>query len=208
MGGVLKGVGGFMWGQDDDNVDPRSSIVDMARPGDSQYYGLTDDQGNLQDKYKLSNGDQYTQLAQNRLTQDLANSRDRASMQGAGNLANARNQMASRGGLSGGAAALLNRQSMTDQTNAQQGITGQGLQSQQNIGEKQFDIGREAEKTNLSNLIGDRQGLNSFNQNKYNQQMAEWAANQSANAMARNAPHAKGGVLGGITQGIGSTLGK
>ena len=73
----------------------------------------------------------------------------------------------------------------------------------QDISEKQFDIGREAERANVGNLIGNQKGLNEFNLGMYGQDMNAWGANQTANAQIR-ASKPKGGILGGV----GSVLGK
>lgn len=175
----------------------------MARPERVQFTGLTDQAGNLQDRFKLSGGEGYTAIANKRLQQDLAKGKEEAAAQAAGAQAQARNQLASRGGLGSGTAALLARQGMTDQLNALQGVTQKGIEGGQGIAEKQFDIGREAEKANVANLIGNQQALNQYNLGMYGQDMAAWGANQTANAQIR-ASKPKGGIL----CGVGSVLGK
>lgn len=205
MGGVLKSVTGALWG---DQPEPDFTLANMKRPDRIKYKGLTTEEGDLLDKFKLSNGADYENIAKGRLSQNISKGRDEAAKSGAGAAAQARNAMASRGGLSGGAAALLARQQMTDQSGAQQGLTQQDIGGQQDIGEKTWDIGREAEKFNLGNQIGDVGRRQSFNEGMYGQDMSEWGASQTADAMRKNAPRPKGGVLGGITSGLGGIMGK
>jgi len=207
MGGVVKGTGDVMtggvfnkgvqktlWGgQPEANFDGQY----MARPD----WLLTDEKGNLRENFKLSDGSGYTKSAQDRLGTDIAKSRDEAALASAGAQGQARNQLASRGGLSGGMAALLANTAQTNQMNAQQDITGQNIRGQQDINKNTYDIGREAEKYNLGNAL-------QLGKSKYETDMKEWGANQTSNSMLANAPRPKGGILGGATQGIGGLLGK
>jgi len=68
----------------------------------------------------------------------------------------------------------------------QQGVTQQGIEGQQKIGENQFQIGRDAEKYNLGTK-----------KDQYNTQMQAWAAGKAADAMAASAPQRKQGGIGG-----------
>ena len=156
----------------------------MGRPVTPDYFGSD---GMLKDQYQLSSGDDWSRLAKERLGTDIAGARNEATLSGAGAAQQARNALASRGGLSGGSAALLARQAMTDQSNAQQGITNTGVRGAQDIGMKQFDIGREAEKYNKGTALG-------LKQSTYDTQMKEWGASKSADAQAE-AQNRKG-ILG------------
>lgn len=205
MGGVLKSAGNALWGS---QPTPDFTQANMKRPDRIKYSGITDEQGNLLSNFKMSDGAGYSDIAKAGLAQNIAQGRDKAAMAGAGASAQARNSLAQRGGASGGAAAILARQAMTDQSAAQQGLTTEDIQGQQKIGEKTFDIGREAEKYNLGNAIGDVGKRQGFNENMYGMDMAEYGASQTADAMRKNAPRPKGGVLGGAVNGVGSILGK
>lgn len=183
------GLSGILGG--DDNL-PSFDPYNVARPED-----LLDESGNLKEKYKLSGGEGYTKLAQARLAQDISKAYDKAQLQQKSATGNALSNLAMRGGVGSGQRLALQRQGATDLLNAQQGVQQQNIQGQQGIGEKQFDIGREAERFNLSTLIGDR-----------DRKMQEWAAAQSANAQLQNANKPKSGLIGGAVQGLGGMFGK
>jgi len=207
MGGFLRKAGNTLFG-DNSPRDPRSNIKNMVRPDDPTFQGLTNADGNLDAKYQLSSGDEYSQLAKDQLAQSQVQARDSNALEGTGASIAARNNLASRGGLTGGAAALMQRNQMENTMKGGQAITQAGIQGSNQIGMKQFDIGRDAEKTNLGNLVGNRKAENDFTQQRYATQMAEYGASQTADEMARNARRPKGGAVGGITQGIGGILGK
>lgn len=205
MGGILKGVGNFLWGE---QPEPDFSLENMKRPERITYKGLTDAQGNLANKYKLSNGADYKAIANQGLQQKIAKASEDVAKQQAGAQIEALNRLATKTGVSGGVAASVARQGATDKLNALQGLTQKGIEEGQKISEKTFDIGREAEKINLANLIGDVRGQQAFTENMYGLDMNEFGASKTSDSMKRNAPRPKGGVLGGITQGVGSVIGK
>jgi hypothetical protein len=207
MGGALRKLGNTLFG-DNSPMDPGANIRNMARPDDPTYLGLTDKDGNLDPRFKLSSGEQYSELAKNQLAQSQAEARDNNAIAGTGSAIAARNSLASRGGLSGGAAALLQRNQMENTMKGDQAVTQAGIKGSNDIGMKQFDIGREAEKANIGSLISNQRGQNEFNQSRYATQMAEYGASQTADAMARAAPKPKGGVVGGLTQGVAGITGK
>jgi len=102
-------------------------------------------------------------------------------------------QLARNGGISSGARTSLARSSARDALNANQGVANTGMQARLGItandmGLKQQLLGATAgveqnqNSTNLSNVLQNMQGQNLFNTNRYNQQMAGWGAQQSANA--------------------------
>ena len=169
----------------------------MAKPGDP----LTDAQGNILDKFKLSSGDQYSQLAKDQLNTSLATGRDTVAKTASGGMAEALNKLAQRGGAGEGSRLALARQAMESKAAGEQGVTAEGIKGLQDIGMKQFDIGREAEKYNLGNQFD-------WTKNKYNADTAAWAANETANAQLRGTKAPKGGVVGSVTNPAMRGIGK
>lgn len=202
VGGIAGGLALNKAGNDKKN-QYLSQQQAVTKPEDIKFTGLGDQAGNLQDRFKLSGGEDYSRIAGEKLQLGTQDARDIAAKQAGTQEAMARQNLASRGGLSGGAAAILARQGQQSGMDAQQELTRKALGLEQDIASKQFDIGREAEKFNVGNLIGNERALNEFNLSKYANDMAAYGAGQSANAQIRaSAP--KGGVLGGV----GSVLGK
>lgn len=195
INGANKATGGLI---DPANIftpdDPNAGQQYMAKPKDVSFVGLTNPDGSLQDQFKMSDGSGYTALANARLGTDVAQARDQAQMSAAGAGSAARDQLASRGGLSGGMAALLARNNQSDLINANQGISQKQIGAGQDIGAKQFDIGREAETSNVGALRGNQAALNDFTQNKYASDMAAYGANNTANAQLAAANKPKTGI--------------
>lgn len=218
MGGVVNGVsnaissvgnaiGGALFGSEAPK-NPRDYIQNRGRPEDLKFRSLTDENGNLLPQFKLSSGEDYTKLANQQLVEKLRQSRDDAALQNQGTMTSALSSLASRGGLSEGARRSIARQGAEADMQANQGITKSGIDASNQIGMKQFDIGREAEKANLDTRISNLQAQRNFEADDYARKMAEWGANQTSNSMLANAPKPKGGIVGGLTQGVGSALGK
>jgi hypothetical protein len=177
-----------------------------AKPVSVGYQGVTDDKGMLKDQFKLSGGDAYTKLAQERLATDTAAARNNASQGAAGAEANARTALATRGGLQGGVAARLAMQNQKNRMAAQQDVTAQQTRGQQDIASKQFDIGREAEQSNLAATRADQLARNQYNQANYAQQMQAWAAGKAGQAQLQG--KAGKGDQGGLSGFTGKVLGK
>jgi hypothetical protein len=177
-----------------DPRDPNAGQKYMAKPEDAKFVGMTNEDGSLADRFKMSDGSAYTDIANQRLASDVATGRDQAAAQAGGAAASARNSIASRGGLSGGMAALLARNMQSDLMNANQGITSKQIGAGQDIQAKQFAIGREAETSNVGALRGNQAALNEFTQNKYASDMGAWGANNTANAQLAVANKPKTGL--------------
>lgn len=158
-----------------------------AGPQRPDFKGLTDAEGNLMDKFKLSSGEGYKDIATQGLEQGKTKAMSEAAQSQMGANAAARTALATRGGLSGGAALRLAQSGAQNLANARQDIGRTGMEGAQKIAEKTFDIGRQAEQTNLENLIKNQAGLNAFDLQKYSEQMKAWAANKSADAQAQAA---------------------
>lgn len=162
-----------------------------AGPQRPDFKGLTGEDGQLLDKYKLSDGSQYGQIATNALNQQTAQGMNNAAQSNMGAQAQARTALATRGGLGGGAALRLAQSGQQNLANARQDVGSAAAQGAQGIQQKQYDIGREAEKANVGNLIKNQAGLNEFDLKKYGDQMQAWAADKSANAQAAAANSGK-----------------
>lgn len=105
----------------------------------------------------------------------------------------AQQQLATSGGLRGGAAALLARQGQRDLLNAQQGISRGGMGQrlgieQQDLEKKQALLGgfsdkeSGAQQANIGQATGDINRKAMFDMERYKQQMQAWGAKQSADA--------------------------
>jgi hypothetical protein len=178
-----------------------------ARPGAVGFESITDNKtGQLKDQYKLSGGEGYSKLADERLATDTAQARNTAAQGQAGAQAQARTALSSKQGMTPAMAMRLAAQGQRDQMGAQQDITQGQVRGGQDVAAKQFDLGREAEKANLGSSIGDQQARNNFNMDRYKTQMGEWAAGKAGqSALEGSRPKsAKGGIMGGV----GSILGK
>lgn len=162
-----------------------------AGPQRPDFKGLTDAQGNLLPQFALSSGEGYKDIATQGLQAEKTKAMSDAAGAAAGRQAAGRTALATKGGLQGGAALRLAQSGAQDLANAQQGIGAQAMAGAQKIGEKTYDIGREAEKANLESRIKNQAGLNAFDLQKYSEQMKAWAADKSANAQAQAANSGK-----------------
>lgn len=169
---------------------------------------------------------QKQQVANQQLTQQQEMNQQKAAQsgleQGASRAADARNQIAMRGGLSSGASERNARNSMRDILAGQQGVTAQGAQQKQDIGfqnaQANADIGLNAENQRLSalgqlpqaqlaalapqefnikNALEQKQAEEAAKLQQYHDQMAAYGAGQTANAIAGSGPKS-GGLLGGL----------
>lgn len=127
----------------------------------------------------------------------------------------AQSQLARSGGLSGGARALLARQSLRDLLSSNQDIAraggGQRLDIQkQDLARKEGLLGKfgdletGAQASDIGRLTGDVSQRAAFDTNRYNQQMGAWGASQSAQAQrdAAKASAPKPGLISRITGGL------
>lgn len=158
-----------------------------AVPKAPDFKGLTDTNGNLLPQFQMSNGADYKKMAEEQLHHTTTDAANQAVGQNMGTSAAARTALATRGGLGSGSALRLAEVGMANTANNLQDVRNAGIKSEGDIQNKTFDIGRQAETTNLQNQILNQGGLNAYNQNKYNQQMQSWAANKSADAQANAA---------------------
>lgn len=117
-----------------------------------------------------------------------------AAAQSAGGLANARSQLAMRGGLRGGAAERLARGGASDLLGARQNVMSQGVINRANIGMQgaQMDtdvnkfnagLGAEAQKFNISNALQDVANQNEWEKFKYGEQMKLKGAGMTGQAI-------------------------
>jgi hypothetical protein len=208
VAGILGGVLGGQGDRAKQDFDAQLASLDPGvAPEKINYEGITDNKtGELLDRYKLSGGEGYTKIAQDRLKQDIGSARNRIALQAAQAQANQRAQLASRGGLTPAMQARLAMQAQRDAMGNQQDVTSQDVSGQQGIMEKQFELGREGEKENLASRKADQLARNQFNVAKYGQQMQAYAAGKAGQASyaASRGKGEKGGVMGGV----GSVLGK
>ena len=148
------------------------------------FTGITDKDGNLDPKFKLSDGTGYAGIANAANQQGATNASNVAAQSNMGAQANARTALATRGGLSGGAALRLAETGQQNLANNRQDIQNTMMKNANDIQSKQFDITRQAEQGNIGNLVSNQSALNAFNLGQYKDQMQAWAADKSANAQA------------------------
>jgi hypothetical protein len=142
--------------------------------------------------------------ALNTQTQDALG---RSAQDSAGQMAQARSGLSMRGGLSGGAAALMQQQGMRNQMGGSQDIRRAALGARQNIGledqkmkmsamsqlpgmelqalqPKQFDATQNynAQQFNLANTMKELGGKRDFDMKTYEEQMKGYAAYQASEA--------------------------
>lgn len=159
------------------------------RPQEIAYSGVTNDDGTLKDLYKTQyTGDKYAGIANEALGQNIKGARNTAAQQTMGAQANARSQLAQRGGVQGGMASRLAQTGQQQQMLANQNITSDQIKGAGDIQQKAFDVNAGAEKANLGLMTGDVSAKNDFSQNKYRTQMAEWAAKNVSNTQKQYAP--------------------
>ena len=158
------------------------------RPEDIKYAGVTDEQGNLIDKYKTQmTGDKYAGIAGEALDRNTAAARGTAAAGQAGAEANARAALATRGGLQGGMASRLAQTGAQQQMLGQQNITSDMLKGKGDIQQKAFDVNAGAEKANLDLLTGDVANKQNFAQDQYKTKMAAWASENLSQSQKANA---------------------
>lgn len=138
--------------------------------------------GALKDQYKVKGGEGYVQSMLAKLGTDQANAQDAAAGQAQAALTNATANMGMRGGLSSGNRLALTRTNMQDALKASQNVANQGLQARNNIGIKGAEMDTAADQTNIQNTLAGIGGENTFNLEKYKQNMAVDAANKQADA--------------------------
>jgi hypothetical protein len=162
-----------------------------ARPQDVKFEGVTDETGQLKDIYKTQfTGDKYKDIAGQALGQTTKGARQTAAQQAMGAQANARSQMAQKGGMQGGMASRLAQTGMQQQMLANQQIGSDLAKGRGDIEQKAFDINAGAEKANLALMTGDVGAKRDFSMDKYKTQMGEWASRNLSDAQKQYAPKA------------------
>lgn len=141
---------------------------------------------------------------------------DQTATAGAAGLAQAQSQLMRQGGLGSGARTRIASQGAKDMMLAQQQARRAGISDRLGIGESDINrqadlLGRvsgtelEGQGRNLQSTLGDVQGKQGFDMERYAQQMGAYGAEQTARGQERAAKQAnKGsGLLGGkIIKGI------
>lgn len=159
------------------------------KPKDIEYTGVTDQTGQLKDIYKTKyTGDKYKDIAGQALGQNIKGARNTAAQQAMGAQANARSQLAQKGGLQGGMASRLAQTGMQQQMLSNQQIGSDLAKGTSDIEQKAFDINAGAEKANLGLMVGDVANKQNFSMDKYKTQMADWAAQNLSAAQRQYAP--------------------
>lgn len=136
--------------------DPLTQQLMGLRPEwKSSYETLLDANGNLQDKFKtqaqkIQGGGAWGELARQKQSLEQSQLADQAASQAMSGTAQARSQLAMRGGLSGGSSERIAKQGLLGLMGARQDVGRQGSQQRADIGLQQEGMNREAEKFNVS----------------------------------------------------------
>jgi len=146
-----------------------------------QYNPLNDD-GTLKDQWKLGSADSYTAAIKKQEAMNGVNARDAAATQGATATAQAKENLAMRGGAGSNNAALLEAQGMKNSLAAQQAASNQSAANQSNIDVQGAGAQLKIDQANMANQNQAATNVNTFNLDKYNQNMAVDAADKQANA--------------------------
>lgn len=200
MGGIISGVGNALFGDQSKGPGPQQTNL-YGAPNLSQYTSTTDSKGNLLPQFMLTGAENYAPLANQQLATNVATARDQATQQAQGAQNAARDSLASHGGLSGGSAAQLARANQQGLMNANQGVTQSQLNAQNQNALNQFGLTQQQSQYNIGNALNQ----NNMNNNLVN---SAYGAQQTANAMAANAPKPKGGLVGGALNTVGNIFGK
>jgi hypothetical protein len=154
----------------------------------------------------------WAQLMNEQIGAQTAQNMDNAATMGANNLLAAESQLAQSGGISGAQRERLAMKNMRDQLLNKQQINRQGaldrmnvatqdesqrmqqlgaLQTMQNqqadMSAKNQQFAKETEKFNIGNAINNQNAKNLYGMEGYKSALAEWGANQTADAQARAA---------------------
>ena len=158
------------------------------KPEDIKFSGVTNDDGTLKDMYKAQyTGDKYAGIANEALGQNIKGARNTAAQQTMGAQANARSQLAQRGGVQGGMASRLAQTGQQQQMLANQNITSDQIKGAGDIQQKAFDVNAGAEKANLGLMTSDVAARQGFAQDQYKTKMGAWAAENLSSAQKQYA---------------------
>lgn len=191
----------------------QQDLLRAQRPEDYNYTSQIDPStGMLKSQYQMQGGDVFNQLKQqasgagpstwaNMMLQNQQTAQQGALGQAQGQSlqaqANARNQLAMRGGLGGGSRLALARGGQQDLMNAQQGIASQGLAQRGNIlandVQQKQDLlkglaggEQQMQQFNISNALKEQGNIEAAKQQTYGKKMEEWGAERQAQATEKS----------------------
>jgi hypothetical protein len=217
-------------GNGEDGGAGAGKYPEITRP---QYAGLSDEAGNLDAKYRVgAEQAKYGQAGKSLISRatdtgespwlkmqmekqglEQTNAMGNAAVQAQSQAAQARSNLAMRGGLSGGARERLASGAAQNAMMGQQQVANQGMQDrlgarisdeqiktnllgtaagmENNMSQFNTGIRQGANQYNTQNLIGSRMGQGAFDMDLYKEQMRDRAAGRSADAVAASAPKKK-----------------
>lgn len=182
-----------------------------AGVGTPQYMSMLDESGKLKAPFQFNPSNSaafqkmsgiamdpglspWASLQKTSLAEQTKSARDNANATAQGSTTNALDKLASTGGgVSGGANLWAAMQGARNATQANQNISNQQMMSELGLEQtdaqnKQQMLGQVsntetgAEAANTQSGLSDLQNQNAFNTNRYNQQMAAWGAQKTADA--------------------------
>jgi len=211
MGGIKNyTAAGFLSNQGKEGASAYQSQYDAmnpgARPEDIKRESRLGKDKLMEEVYKLKGPEAWQKAALAKAGEEEVAMRDLAATQSAGAAAGARSAMASRAGLTGGAAERLAKSQMLGQLSSQQNAARQAVQSRADIGLESENKRSGVEKYNIEAALGERNAQDQFAMQKYQSDMQEWAA--AKQAQATFAAGKGKGQSGGVMGGVGKVMGK
>lgn len=177
------------------------------RPDAPQYSNLLDPQtGMLKSQYQLANADAFKQASQNQINDQTTAGRDLAQNLSQTQAAQAQSNLASHGGLMGGAAERLANQASRTAAEQQQLAQRQGTQNTDQLGVTAENMNRQAQQFNIGNATEEQARQDALKASQYQQQMQNYAAGKQAQGILQ-AGQTKG-QSGGLGGGLAKTVGK
>lgn len=177
------------------------------KPSAPSFSNLLDpNTGRLKDQYNLRDASAWRQASLGKLGQEELAGRDLAQQMGQTQAAQARSNLASRAGLSGGAAERLAAQGARSTAEQQQMATRQGAQNRAGLEVQTEGLNRQADQYNIGNALNEQKRQDDLKQQQYAQQMQQYAAAKQAQGILQ-AGQGKG-QGGGFSGGVTKTLGK
>jgi hypothetical protein len=153
-----------------------------ANAGPTLQYNPLNDDGTLKDTFKLGSAASYTDALKSQEMQKGATNQANAATQSQTATDQATQNLAMRGGVGTNNAALLQAQGLKQGLANQQQAASTTQSNLANIGVQGAGAQLQVDKANLGTQLTAAQNVNSFDLDKYNQNMAVNAANTQAKA--------------------------
>lgn len=163
-------------------IQDMKSAADPNMGPQLQYNPIDPETGLLKSQYQQQNGDQMTNALMNQQQAMQAGAQDQAAQSSQGALQNSMAALGMRGGASSSNRANLVRANMKNSIDASQNVANQGNQARLGLQVQGAQANQTANNNNIQQALSSIGGVNSFNLNKYGQNMGALSANNQAAA--------------------------